>query len=96
MARRRPSKADGKMEPLSQLGICLLLDVVGAATYFLPGVGELFDVVYAPIQATVAWSFFGGESWGKVWTGVALAEELLPFFDIFPSMTVGWMMKYLL
>lgn len=83
-----------KISPLNQLGICLMLDLLGAVTYLLPAMGEFADIVYAPIQAYFAWQMFGGEKWGAIWTGVAFCEELLPFVDIFPSMTIGWFFKF--
>jgi hypothetical protein len=84
------------MDPIAQLGLCVLMDIIGVATYLVPGLGELGDVVYAPIQGIVAWMMFGGERWGTVWTIVSVAEELLPFVDVFPSMTVGWVLKFVL
>jgi hypothetical protein len=96
LAKRRPSKADRKIDPIPQLALCIVMDIIGAATYLLPMLGELADIIYAPIQFVVALSLFGGERWGTVWAGVAFAEELLPFTDIFPSMTLGWVGKYML
>lgn len=96
MAKRGPSKADRRVDPIPQLGLCVMMDLLGAATYLFPVLGEGADIIYAPIQAIVAWSVFGGERWGGVWTGVAFFEELLPFTDIFPSMTLGWVGKFML
>jgi hypothetical protein len=84
------------MAPINQLGVCIALDILGAITYLLPGLGELGDIAYAPVQGYFAWMMFGGEKWGVVWTGVAFTEELLPFFDFFPSMTVGWFWKFMM
>ena len=41
-----------------------------------------------------AWWMFGGEKWGGLWTAVAFGEEILPFTDLFPSMTIGWFVKF--
>lgn len=84
------------LNPMNQLGICLMLDVLGALTYIIPGLGEFADVIYAPVQGMFAWRMFGGETWGMMWTVIAMGEELLPFVDIFPSMTIGWVIKYLM
>jgi len=90
---KKASKLD-YMSPMNQLGVCIMLDILGALTYLLPVLGEFGDVVYAPIQAMFAWWMFGGEKWGGLWTAVAFGEEILPFTDLFPSMTIGWFVKF--
>ena len=83
-----------RVDPMTQLMLCIGMDILGVITYVIPGAGEFADMVYAPIQGAVAWMMFGGESWGKLWTGIAFAEELAPLVDIMPSMTIGWVLKF--
>lgn len=35
------------------LVICILMDVLGYASYAVPGLGELSDVVFAPVSAII-------------------------------------------
>lgn len=84
---------DARISQINQLGICILLDVIGLASYFLPVLGEGFDIPYAPIYAFCVYQMVGAENWGLLWTGVAFAEEILPFTDILPSATIGWALK---
>ncbi|MEE1143199.1 MAG: hypothetical protein U0L22_06185 [Bacteroidales bacterium] len=36
-----------------KLWYCLVMDLIGMATYFVPALGESFDLVWAPISAIV-------------------------------------------
>merc|ERR1719386_274628 len=42
-----------KANMVLKLFCCLLIDTIGFATYLLPGIGELGDVAWAPIQAVL-------------------------------------------
>ena len=33
-----------------KLVVCLIIDFLGIATYFLPGIGEILDTGWAPVQ----------------------------------------------
>jgi len=75
-----------------KLLLCVALDLAGDASYTIPGVGELSDVVFAPLEALVLRSFFGG-------TPIAFlgfAEEALPFSDALPTATIGWFLQTLI
>lgn len=68
------------------------MDVLGYATYALPLVGELADIVWAPISALVFFRMFGG--WKGAFGGVfAFAEELLPGLDFIPTFTLAWLWR---
>jgi hypothetical protein len=47
--------------------------------------GELTDVIYAPIAATILRSLYGGSN---ILFGLEFAEEILPFTDILPLATL--------
>ncbi|MET0299024.1 MAG: hypothetical protein ABW036_04655 [Flavitalea sp.] len=68
---------------------CLLMDLVGYATYTIPFFGEFGDLLWAPISAIVFYKTFG--SWkGSVFN---FLEEALPFTDFVPSFTLMWVFK---
>ena len=94
MARRKRNPVDRTLGPWSQLFVCLVLDLLGMFTYLIPVLGELADVIYAPVQAAWVWSMVGSERMGNSWVFLALIEELLPFTDIIPSCTIAWTWKY--
>jgi len=73
----------------AKLGACIGLDVAGNATYLFPGLGESVDLAYAPAQAVALKMMFDAN--GVMLVG--LAEELLPFTDIFPSATIAWCLE---
>lgn len=68
------------------LGACLAMDAVGCASYFLPGLGETLDIIWALIAGAVFHSWFKS----SVGTVGAIAEEILPFTDIIPAFTIGY------
>jgi hypothetical protein len=73
---------------VSQLFVSLWLDFMGSASYLLPLVGEVTDVVWAPIQTTLLMAMYPeGPSFLKY---LSMTEELLPLTDIIPTATLGW------
>jgi len=83
-----------KVQTQPSLFICILLDLVGFATYSIPVLGELGDIVWAPISAIIFYKFFGG--WKGAVGGIFnFIEELLPGFDFIPSFTVMWIFRSL-
>src|SRR6476660_1708509 len=74
--------------------ICIVMDLVGYASYAIPGLGELSDVVFAPISAIIFYKMFGG--WKGAFGGIFnFAEEILPFTDFIPTFTIVWVYNYL-
>ncbi|CAD7945599.1 unnamed protein product [Amoebophrya sp. A25] len=69
-----------------KLIFCLLVDLIGLASYIVPVVGELGDTVWAPLQAYILWHLFGSV---RV-TLLGLLEELGPGTDILPTATICW------
>jgi hypothetical protein len=80
--------------PLVQLVACIVMDAIGMCTYLIPAVGELADIVWAPITFVFIWALVGGEKHGMVMSTIGLVEELLPFTDVFPSCTFALAMKW--
>ncbi len=83
-----------KQNKYTKLVLCLLLDLVGYASYLFPGVGEFTDGVWAPIAAYLNYSLFKDQTGigGSIFT---LLEEGLPGTDFIPSFTLTWAYTYL-
>jgi len=65
------------------------MDLLGSATYLLPGLGEWFDILWAPISALIFFKSFGGKV-GRIGSIINFAEEILPFTDIIPTFTIAY------
>lgn len=79
MKRKQPS-----------LSLCIILDLIGCASYIIPGLGELVDIVWAPVSGIIFYILFGS------WKGALFnfTEEILPGTDIIPTFTIAWFLKY--
>ena len=76
------------------LFFCILMDIVGYATYSIPVLGEIGDVIWAPLSAMIFFRMFGG--WKGAVGGVFnFIEEILPGTDFIPSFTLMWLWQYL-
>lgn len=70
------------------------MDIIGYATYAIPGLAELGDIVWAPVSAIIFYRLFGG--WKGAFGGLFnFAEEILPFTDFIPSFTIMWVWQRL-
>lgn len=77
------------------LWFCLLMDLVGCASYAVPLLGEVSDVIWAPVSAIIFYRTFGGSALGTFGSGFNLIEELFPGLDFMPTFTVSWLMVHL-
>ena len=71
---------------------CILMDVIGYATYAIPFLGEFADILWAPISSIIFMISFGG------WKGAVggfgnFIEEILPGTDFIPSFTIMWFIQ---
>ena len=74
----------------TSLVLCIAMDLVGYATYSIPILGELGDLIWAPISALVFFRLFGG--WKGAFGGIFnFVEEILPGMDFIPSFTLMWL-----
>merc|ERR1712205_199952 len=73
-----------------KLAISMLIDIIGILTFLIPVLAEVMDVFWAPLSALLVFQLYGS----SLLSGVALVEELLPFTDIFPTATVGWILQH--
>lgn len=77
----------------ASLVVCIIMDLLGYATYAIPGFGELGDILWAPVSAVIFYKLFGG--WKGAVGGVFnFVEELLPGMDFIPSFTLMWLWMY--
>ncbi len=74
----------------AKLILCIFIDIVGSANEAIPLVGELADVVYAPIAAVLLRQLFAGSS---IVFLLEFAEEILPFTDVLPLATICWVVE---
>jgi hypothetical protein len=69
---------------LGKLFLCVAIDMIGSASELVPVLGEVTDVVWAPIAGLALRSIFGS----NIVFALEFAEEILPFTDIFPLATL--------
>ena len=74
------------------LFFCIVMDLIGYATYALPVLGEVGDLFWAPISAAIFFASFGGVK-GAIGGIGNFIEELLPGTDFIPSFTIMWLMQ---
>jgi hypothetical protein len=80
------------MKRQPSLIFCILMDVVGYATYAVPVLGEVGDIIWAPISAIIFMAAFGG--WKGALGGFGnFIEEILPGTDFIPSFTIMWFIQ---
>ena len=77
-----------------QLVISILMDLLGCINYVFPGIGEVADVVWAPVSAYILAKMYPGKI-GKVGAIVNFIEELSPGFDFIPTFTITWVYTYI-
>jgi hypothetical protein len=81
-----------KMKRQPSLIFCILMDLVGYATYAIPGLAEIADILWAPISSVIFIATFGG--WKGALGGVGnFIEEILPGTDFIPSFTIMWFIQ---
>jgi hypothetical protein len=80
-------------QPLPSLAACLLMDLLGYASFAIPVLGELLDIIWAPISAAIYLKMFGFRK-GFLGGVFNFVEELLPGFDIIPTFTITWCIHY--
>lgn len=72
--------------------LCVVLDLIGYASYSVPILGEFADIFWAPVSGLIFFGLFGG--WKGALGGMfSFLEELLPGTDFIPSFTLMWLMR---
>ncbi len=73
--------------------ICLLMDILGYASFAIPGLGEFTDIIWAPVSGFLFYRFFGGR-FGVFGGMLNFIEEALPLTDFIPSFSIAWIIRY--
>jgi hypothetical protein len=81
-----------EVKPLPNIFACILMDIIGMASYIIPGLGELADVWWAALSGIIFQFMFGGR-FGLIGAVLNFLEEALPFTDIIPSFTIAWFIR---
>lgn len=80
-------------KPLPSLAACILMDVLGYATFAIPVLGEFLDILWAPVSAMIFFKMFGGKK-GLIGGAFNFFEELMPGLDFIPTFTITWAVQY--
>ncbi len=82
------------MNKYKKLIIGIVLDALGYVSFFIPGVGEFSDIVWAPVSGWVMTKLYKGKP-GKIAGVIAFVEEALPGLDVIPTFTLMWIYTYI-
>jgi len=77
------------MNENSKLVISIIVDIFGYFSYLIPFLGELSDIIFAPIEAM--WIFYAYKT--KKGAIFGFLEEILPFTDFIPACTIVHFMQ---
>ena len=74
----------------------VVFDLVGMLSFFVPFIGETFDILWAPVSAFLIYKMFKGTE-GKVSSIISFVEEAGIFgTDFLPTFTLTWIYKFIL
>jgi hypothetical protein len=79
----------------SKLFYGIVFDLVGMVSYAIPGIGELTDIIWAPIAGYLMTKIYPGKT-GKRAGIITTIEELIPGLDIIPTFTLTWIYTYII
>ncbi|HEV8505397.1 MAG TPA: hypothetical protein VGQ53_08360 [Chitinophagaceae bacterium] len=71
---------------------CIVMDLIGYASYAIPALGEISDIFWAPLSAIIFFLSFGGKR-GALGAIGNFVEEILPGTDFIPSFTIMWLFQ---
>jgi hypothetical protein len=77
---------------MPSLWICVLMDLIGCVSYAVPLLGEVSDVLWAPVSAIIFYRMFGG-TLGTFGSMFNFIEELFPGLDFIPTFTLSWIVQ---
>lgn len=78
--------------PNPNIAFCIIMDLIGYASFAIPGIAEFSDVIWAPLSAFIFLKTFGGRI-GRMGSVFNFIEEVLPFTDFIPSFTIAWFIR---
>lgn len=71
----------------------IIFDIIGVLTYIAPVVGEVFDLIWAPVSALLVFIMYR-KHYGSVGGVFSFFEEILPGADFIPTFTIMWLLRY--
>ncbi|MEJ7626700.1 MAG: hypothetical protein WKF35_07555 [Ferruginibacter sp.] len=74
------------------LVFCIIMDLIGYASFAIPALAEISDVIWAPLSAFIFLKTFGGKI-GRLGSVFNFIEEILPFTDFIPSFSIAWFIR---
>ncbi|MGD1946149.1 MAG: hypothetical protein ACFB0A_07820 [Croceivirga sp.] len=84
-----------KEKKIRNLLLGLLFDAIGMASILFPGLGDLLDVIWAPLAGWLMTRMYKGKI-GQAAGIVTFVEELVPGLDVIPTFTIMWVYNYLI
>src|SRR5687767_6393145 len=74
--------------PAPSLTFCIVMDLIGYASFSIPLLAEVSDLIWAPLSAYIFLKSFGGKI-GRLGSVFNFIEEILPFTDFIPSFSIA-------
>jgi len=92
--KKQPSPFQRTIAPLTfqrilKLFFCIIIDIIGFATYSIPVLGEFEDIIWAPISSIIIFYLFGS----KLISLSGFMEEILPGSDFIPTATLAFLIE---
>jgi hypothetical protein len=75
------------------LFLSILFDAIGYLSYSVPFLGEISDVIWAPIAGLILLKMYKGTV-GTIGGITVFIEELIPGLDFIPTFTLTWIYTY--
>jgi len=85
-----PITTNNTPDRVVKLALCIVIDLLGSVSELIPFLGEVFDVLWAPIAAYTLRSLYADSNIIFV---LEFMEEILPFTDFIPLATLCWIIE---
>lgn len=86
---------DLRNKRMKYLFLGLLFDLVGTLSFFIPGIGEFSDIIWAPVAGWLMARMYKGVQ-GRTAGAITFLEELLPGMDFIPTFTLMWVYTFVI
>lgn len=86
-----------EQEKIRRLIVAIVIDLIGFASYFIPAIGGLMDIIWAPISGTLILILFYRRSKKGLYIKGSIGgtvEELIPATDFIPTALIMWFLVY--
>lgn len=75
--------------------LSILFDGIGMLSFFIPGIGEMFDILWAPLSAYIITKMYKGDV-GKIGAAIGFIEEAgILGTDLVPTFTLLWLYTFI-